>query len=328
MNYYISATTDKGLRKNVNQDSLMVKKLDSAQGEMVLAVLCDGMGGLQFGELASACMVSLFSNWVYDRLSEHSLRRIHPETIERDWKELINRANARIRGFGMNRGVRIGTTLTALLLTQHHFFLINIGDSRTYRLRAGGMIQMTRDHTLIAQEVEKGNMTQEQAERSNIRHLLTRCIGVEEQANADFYTGDLLPGDSFLLCSDGFYHKVSLQEIWNTTYNGRSFDSIEMRRKERLLIETDKQRGETDNISVITVHTHGNPSTWPTGNEASHPSDMEDDSITIMMLDDSDTFALSGIPAPVQSDPGFFSIAKDISLFAPADPRALAALTC
>lgn len=328
MNFYISATTDKGLRKNVNQDSLMVKKLDSAQGEMVLAVLCDGMGGLQFGELASACVVSLFSNWVYERLSEYSLRPVHPETIERDWKELVDRANARIRSFGRNRGVRIGTTLTAMLLTQHHYFLINIGDSRTYRLCAGGMIQMTRDHTLVAQEVEKGNMTPEQAERSNIRHLLTRCIGVEEQANADFYTGDLLPGDSFLLCSDGFYHKVNLQEIWNAAYNGRSFDSIEMRKKERFLIETDKQRGETDNISVITVHTHGNPSARPAGNETSHPSDGGDDSITVMMLDGSDTFFPQDIPAPAQPDPGFFSIAKDISLFAPADPRALAALTC
>lgn len=186
---------------------------------------------------------------------------------------------------------------------------------------------MTKDHTLIAQEIEKGNLTPEQAKRSNIRHFLTRCIGVEEQANADFYTGEVLPGDSFLLCSDGFYHKVSLDEIWNTVYFGHSFDPNEMKDREQFLTETDKQRGEKDNISVITVHVQSDSSSRSDQPLASFLLHSKDDDVTIMMSDDCNTCIDSGAPVPAQFGPGSFYILKDISLFAPADPRALAMLT-
>lgn len=334
MKYYISASTDKGNRKEGNQDSLLVRKLSSANGEIVLAVLCDGMGGLQHGELASACVVSLFSKWGYSRLSELSLSPMSSEVIEKDWKRLVSEANSRIRSFGIRKGGRIGSTMTALLLTQNTFFLLNIGDSRAYRLNIAGISQLTRDHTLIAQEIARGNMTQEQAEHSKIRHMLTRCIGVEEHAIPDFTCGRVFPGDSFILCSDGFYHKISSQDVWNTIFFGRSMDQSEMKRRELVLMETDMFRGESDNISVITIHSH--PDADPAQASGSMAdsvfpaSEMNgtngDDTITEMMDDTSPTEdpdkAANGPFEPMR-----FAVLKDITFLAPADPRALAVLT-
>ena len=100
MEFYISASTDIGTRRKVNQDSLSVRRLETCTGKMVLAVLCDGMGGLNFGELASGAIVSAFTDWMYRELSLLSRYPLEDHTIRKQWSDLIAAENSRIRAYG------------------------------------------------------------------------------------------------------------------------------------------------------------------------------------------------------------------------------------
>ena len=254
MNFYISATTDIGVKKAVNQDSLLVRKLTTRQGSMVFAVMCDGMGGLKNGEIASSRLTSAFSEWMNRHLPALVNIPLEDYILRREWNDLIREENEAIFRFGKANGYRLGTTATVILITQERYYLLNIGDSRAYLFNVSGLGQLTEDHTLVSREIALGKMTPDQAEHSPVRSILTRCVGVEEIARPDMFFGIPMPGDSFMLCSDGFRHCLTAQELWNTLYRDAILDTSDMGRREALLIDTAKRRGETDNISVITIH--------------------------------------------------------------------------
>ncbi len=255
MEFYISATTDIGIRRKINQDSLSVRRLETRTGQMVLAVLCDGMGGLNFGELASASIVSAFTEWMYRDLSALSCYPLEDHTIRRQWSGLIAAENRRIRACGEGYHCLTGSTVTALLLTEHRYYLLNIGDSRAYEI-TGQVRQLTEDHTVVANEVRLGNLTKEQADHSSIQNVLTRCVGVQEEVYPDLFFGEVQRDAVYMLCSDGFRHRITEDEMQK--YLRRPAEgSLQMKRQEEYLIELNKQRGETDNISVITIHTEG-----------------------------------------------------------------------
>ena len=212
MSYILSAVSDCGFRHSVNQDSVLVRKLQSAHGEMVFACICDGMGGLQYGELASATLVSCFDDWLDTDLPEILSRSDCEEELRSRWQALIDRAGNLMRTFAEQTGATLGTTLSALLLWQNRGFIANIGDTRVYEI--GKTVQiLTRDHTFVREEIDAGRMTPEQAACSGKEHILTRCVGVREDANADFYRITGKKKTLYLLCSDGFRHKISPEEM-------------------------------------------------------------------------------------------------------------------
>lgn len=260
VHYLAAAKTDMGLVKQVNQDSLTVKVADTELGEVALAVICDGMGGLTKGELASAMVVKAFEKWFYDQLP-YKLKGLKADMLQREWEKLIADCNTSIREQGSQS---MGTTLTAMLLYAGNYYIIHVGDCRIYEL-AEKIVQLTKDQTFIAREMELGRMTKEQARNDSRRNVLLQCIGVKESVEPQFLTGRMIPGACYLLCSDGFRHEISRQEIletvkaqaWEQIREQKSYQEIMTGMNKVLdeLIIRGKKRGEMDNISAILVQT-------------------------------------------------------------------------
>ena len=254
MHYTVSATSDIGTNKTVNQDAVYVKIFPSDWGEVVLGVVCDGMGGHDEGEVASASVVAAFENWASNTLTVLLQGRIGDGVIREQWSTLIETQNALLREYGMNRTITLGTTVTALLITEERWFCVHVGDSRAYEITAD-LKQLTRDHTLVASEVALGNMTPEQAELSPKRNVLLQCIGIAEQVSPEFYFGTTIVGGVYVLCSDGFRHVLSGEEIREAFQGEALQDHTTLARREKALVEEIKARGETDNISVVSIVT-------------------------------------------------------------------------
>lgn len=255
MDFFVSTSTDVGIRKEVNQDAAFARRLVTPFGKMAFVVLCDGMGGLQYGEVASAEVVSAFKNWMYEKLpgilNEGALE---DHRIRDEWMQIIKEKHELLQDLGVQNGCRLGTTAVVLLLTESRYYLLNIGDSRAYQIDLVGAKQLTEDHTAIMREVALGNLTPEQAEQSPIRHILTRCVGTGEFQPPDMTFGVTTPGTLFLVCSDGFRHYIGKDDLHAALYNPQWSGASEIKARCEELIELNKQRGETDNITAAAVY--------------------------------------------------------------------------
>lgn len=252
MDFFIATATDKGTKRPTNQDSLFAGQFMTRCGTYAFAVLCDGMGGLQHGELASASIVSAFSAWANERLPRIA-KPIMDHEVREEWAGIIQAENHKLRTYGLKNGCTLGSTVTALLLSEERFFILNIGDTRAYELH-GECRQVTVDHTVIAEEISLGNLTPEQAEASPMRSVLTRCVGVYDRVYPDMFFGDTRPGAVYLLCSDGFRHCISPAEMAANLMPSSGDPALDLRKGEEWLIGLVKQRGEKDNISVAVIY--------------------------------------------------------------------------
>lgn len=251
----VSASTDVGIVKNTNQDSVSVQLLERDGKQFVLAILCDGMGGLQKGELASASVIHAFRSWCGQRLAALLQNDLQDGDIRREWTQVITDCNEKIKAYGRKNGVCLGTTATVLLLTQQRYYVANVGDSRAYELQTQ-VAQITRDQTVVAREVEMGILAQEQAETDPRRSVLLQCIGASEEVYADFFFGTPLGNAVYMLCSDGFRHKIASAEMLAYLEPCRMSSPENMRRNEQALIQLIKERNERDNITVATIRTY------------------------------------------------------------------------
>lgn len=255
MNFIVSASTDIGTTKKTNQDSLSVKVIRTRLGRMVFAVLCDGMGGLSEGEVASAAVIEAFHGWTVEKLPLLCEKPyLEDAAISGQWGEIVTEQNRRIKSYGAKKGVRLGTTVVALLLTQSRYYILNVGDSRIYELTEG-IRQLTADQTFVAREVALGNMTEEEARMDERRNVLLQCVGASDEVYPDMFYGDVRENAVYMLCSDGFRHEITPEEIYDSLKPSELFDEQMMKRHSEELIERNKQRGERDNISVALVRT-------------------------------------------------------------------------
>ncbi len=254
MEFQIAACSDRGIVRKNNQDSFRVKKYEGKNGEAVLAVLCDGVGGLQKGEVASATVVDAFTDWADRRIPMLLHEGMSAEDIWGEWDELIVYQNGVLVNYGKQCEVQLGTTVTALLLTQERYYIAQVGDSRAY-LITDDMQQLTNDHSLVAREIALGNLTPEEARRDKRRNILLQCVGATEDVNPDFFDGAITEGMTFLLCSDGFYHELEKDEMVDKLSPSSIGVAEEMQNNLENLIELNKQRQERDNITAIAVLT-------------------------------------------------------------------------
>lgn len=254
MNFIVSANTDIGLTKSTNQDSLSVMVVNTVQGRMVFAILCDGMGGLDKGEVASASVINAFRTWAYNDLPQLCQAPLEDAVIRSQWDKIVTDQNLTIKHYGARQGVRLGTTVVAMLLTQTRYYILNVGDSRAYELN-GGLRVMTADQTFVAREIALGHMTPEQAATDSRRSVLLQCVGASDEVYPDMYFGDVQPNTVYMLCSDGFRHEITPEEIYEKLQPGVLFDEYTMQQNTLSLIELNKQRQERDNISVVLVRT-------------------------------------------------------------------------
>ena len=252
MHFLSAAHSDIGTTKQNNQDSLCLKIAETKFGEVALGVVSDGMGGLKKGELASATVIRAFSDW-FDKVLPNNLgNTIDFKQIAEQWNNLITSLNYRIAEYGIKAGIQLGTTICAIFIIDGKALVCNVGDSRAYSL-GSNLIQITKDHSVVAMEIETGRLTTEQAKLDPRRSVLTQCIGASQKVTPDFYEVTAYPGTAFVICSDGFVHEISNEEILNTL-SPNSIDN-ENAVKPRLidLVERVKSRGEKDNISVVYI---------------------------------------------------------------------------
>lgn len=254
MNFLVAAHSDVGIKKSTNQDSLCIKTANTDFGKVVFAVIGDGMGGLSKGELASATIVKAFSDWFIEDFPKLLYGGLQEEFIRSQWETLAFDKNEKLMDYGKGQGVNIGTTVTVMLIAKNRYYIFNIGDTRAYEI-SNTISQITKDQTVVGREVERGNMTLEQAKIDPRRNVLLQCVGASEVIQPDFFTGEIKENAVYMLCSDGFRHEITEKEIFENFYPEVLTDENIMKTKAIYLVELNKQRLEQDNISVALIRT-------------------------------------------------------------------------
>ncbi len=252
MDFLTASYTDIGIRKKTNQDSMLILHAESSGHKILLASVCDGMGGLAKGELASATMVRFLSAWFTERFPVLLARGFSPEDVWNDWEQLIEFTNRAIANYAKDYHTSLGTTCTALLLLDNLYYLMNVGDSRIYRL-TDNIYQLTKDQTVVQREIDAGRMTPEQALMDPNRSVLLQCIGATADVHPDFSSGVGEQGDVFMLCSDGFRHVVTPEEFYQTFHPSRMISPNIMQQKLKEITDLNILRREDDNISAILI---------------------------------------------------------------------------
>ncbi|MFY8043256.1 MAG: Stp1/IreP family PP2C-type Ser/Thr phosphatase [Rhodoferax sp.] len=243
MMYQFCARTDQGRARDNNEDSIAFEE------HARVAVLADGMGGYNAGEIASgmatAFIKSELSRWILEAGSTaqaKEVRRAMEICVDNANMAIYNSANSNSAYAGM------GTTLVVGVFKDDRLFLGHIGDSRCYRLRAGILSQITKDHSLLQEQIDAGLISPEQAANSSIKNLVTRALGVEDMVMLDVNEHVVEPGDLYLMCSDGLSDMVNDELIARIISEETGLDQ-----KTGLLISTANENGGRDNISVLMV---------------------------------------------------------------------------
>lgn len=256
MEYLVAAYTDTGIQKETNQDSICVRRAAVAGiGETVLAVVCDGMGGLKKGEVASASAVNAFGAWF-----DASLLRLPAlcgsdfSQVRHQWVTLVEELHHDLLRYSGEAKVQLGTTVAVFFAYGDRYITMNIGDSRVYE-RKKKLRQLTQDQSLVAREIAAGRITEEESRHHPQRNILLQCLGAGEQITPVFTEGKVQNDALYLLCSDGLCHELSPAELADR------FQAVYLKSKDAMTsalheaTELCKRRGESDNITSILLKT-------------------------------------------------------------------------
>jgi len=245
----MASATHTGMVRAHNEDSIGT---DAAIG---LAVLADGMGGYNAGEVASGIAVALITKETRETVLRIPPYEADAETGEpmanRILRNVITRANSSIYQAANSQPQYsgMGTTLVVALLCDNQISVAHIGDSRLYRQRGGELQQLTRDHSLLQEQIDSGMISKEMARRSQNKNLVTRAVGIEPEVDADVNTFEVAEGDMFLLCSDGLNDMVEDDDIHLTL----SSLAANLPLAASQLVQMANDNGGRDNISVILI---------------------------------------------------------------------------
>lgn len=234
----VCGITDIGLRRSNNEDSF------ATNSKAEFCLVADGMGGAAAGELASKIFTDTAT-----RIIQQTPYRSEQDAILLV-KETFLTANTKIRQHILQTPDHSGMGCTAdlLLFYDHGFILGHIGDSRTYRLRQERFVRLTKDHSLVQEQLDQGIISKEEARTHRLRNVISRAVGTSDQLEVDIIRGRYFAGDLFLLCSDGLTDMVSEETIESTVNNDSS-----LLKRANLLIDQAKAGGGRDNITVVLV---------------------------------------------------------------------------
>jgi len=238
---HVNSLTNIGLVRKANEDNFLT---DKNRG---LFVVADGMGGHEAGELASSMAIKTLDGF------------LTPEVIAAQKSsglcQAIQKANELIYHESKinNSCAGMGTTITAALFVDDILYVAHIGDSRAYLIRDKNIRLLTKDHSLVAELLRQGELTEKEAYHHPHRNVLTRALGTEKEVEIDLNEFQVKPGDLILLCTDGLYNLVQDQEILQEiTVNGS-----DLKRSVNQLVKTALERGGADNITVVLVSYDG-----------------------------------------------------------------------
>jgi serine/threonine protein phosphatase PrpC len=239
--------TDVGQRREHNEDAI------ASDIETGLVVLADGMGGYKAGEVASEIAVLTLVSELREGLLEKTAGEIDKESgLLREsvvLRDAVAKANSAIYNVSQSQPqcAGMGTTLVAAVFTDNRICVGHIGDSRMYRLRGEDFQQITEDHSLLNEQLKSGLITPEQAKLSSNKNLVTRALGIDPTVELELHEHDVLPGDIYLLCSDGLSDLVEDEEIQLAL----TALSANLELAAHQLVQMANDNGGKDNISVI-----------------------------------------------------------------------------
>lgn len=256
MNFLTAFYTDVGTRKKTNQDSMVIMQARTGAGNVLFASVCDGMGGLAKGEVASAAMVHAFAGWFEKQLpvllQEAAGGAIREEGLWEQWSSLIEDTSRLIESYGRNIHVALGTTAVGVLVLENDYYTLNVGDSRAYLL-ADSIYQLTKDQTYVQREMDAGRMTYEQTLTDPQRSVLLQCIGASPVVRPVFSHGKTSAGHVFMLCCDGFRHVIAPHEFYQAFHPAQMTDETVMKQRLEQMTRLNIDRNEDDNISALLV---------------------------------------------------------------------------
>jgi len=244
-----ASLTDPGRVRDHNEDCI------ESRPDIGLFVLADGMGGYNAGEVASGMATSLISDGLQEAWLPREVARQGREDAkalsERLLREQIARANSAIYTTSQNNPecAGMGTTLVVTLFFDNFLTVAHIGDSRLYRLRGESMEQVTRDHSLLQEQLDSGLITPEEAKLSQNKNLVTRALGIDPTVEPEIHVYETQPDDTYLLCSDGLSDMVEDEEIRLTLITLKSNPNLTVQQ----LVQAANDNGGRDNISAMLI---------------------------------------------------------------------------
>ncbi|MFN5343536.1 MAG: Stp1/IreP family PP2C-type Ser/Thr phosphatase [Roseiflexaceae bacterium] len=243
-----SARTDVGRHREHNEDDYGVGEGTHVAERGHLFVVCDGMGGHEAGEVASRIAV------------ESILSAFYAETGEDRGEALsvaLDYANTNIFNEGHQSSISMGTTGVAAVIHRDECIIANVGDSRAYLIRKGAIRQISRDHTLVNEQIAAGMITSADAEKMLYKHVITRALGHQPDVIVDTFRFAVLPNDIIMLTSDGLINHLSDDDILAVSMQLSLVDSVDR------LVDMANERGGNDNITVLMVRVDAVDGTSP-----------------------------------------------------------------
>jgi protein phosphatase len=245
----MAKATHTGMVRSHNEDSI------ATDAEIGLAVLADGMGGYNAGEVASGIATALISSETREAMIKHAPHEVDRSTgspvATQLLRDIIAKANTSIfqSASSQPQYAGMGTTLVVALFCNNQATIAHIGDSRCYRLRGGKLEQVTRDHSLLQEQIDSGLLTKEAAKRSQNKNLVTRALGIEPAVDAEIHTYPAQEGDIYLICSDGLNDMVEDGDIEMTL----EALGANLPLAAEQLVQMANDNGGRDNISVVLI---------------------------------------------------------------------------
>lgn len=238
----IVAKTDKGLIRENNQDAYAVGELPN---EVAWAVVCDGMGGAAGGNIASALAVKVISDKINtsfnDKMRSASIKNLLDSAITAANIEVYDMAYSRESLNGM------GTTVVAVIVRDGVAHIAHAGDSRAYIVKDCGVEQITTDHSLVQNLVDRGEITKEEAEHHPNKNVITRAVGVDKRIDIDYSEVELNENETLILCTDGLSNYVTNDEMVIDIKDGQYYAFADR------LVKRANKNGGGDNITVVAI---------------------------------------------------------------------------
>lgn len=237
--------TSRGKIREQNEDSFTV--IDCREKDFMIFVVADGMGGMDYGDIASRMAVKLiektYSGCTHFGETITDVRTSIERLFNKINMEIINESNEKESVAGM------GTTLSMCFVDKDWVNIGHIGDSRIYMFRDGNSLQLTKDHSYVENLVDTGRITREQARNHPDKNIITRALGIGMEAKADYSREKLEKGDRILLCSDGLTNELDDEGIWNII-SGQDDPKTAVGK----LLEKANDLGGRDNVTVLLVY--------------------------------------------------------------------------
>ena len=239
----IFSKSDVGLVRHENQDFAAFSVISS---DCVWAVVCDGMGGANGGKVASTLTVE----HIKESLDKSYRDDMDSDAIAEMLITAVEEANTIVYRTAMEDSslAGMGTTCDLVFVRESVVHVVHVGDSRTYSIRGGKILQLTEDHSVVQEMVRRGELTPDEAQRHPNKNFITRAVGVSREVHIDYIEAEFAYGDVILICSDGLSNHVPRADMVKTVHENRGVTLIDK------LVEIAKRNGGNDNITVTVIY--------------------------------------------------------------------------